>query len=588
MDNRDTIELVKSKADIVAVVERYVKLRQMGKNYGAPCPFHQEKTPSFMVSPDLQHYKCFGCGESGDVISFVQKIENIEFFEALQKLAKEVGVEITTHQKNSKYAKLEELNEIATQFYQQQLESVNGKKAKEYFVKRGLDHSEAKKFQVGYAYGRDTLLGKLRASKYSNADLAASGLFTDKSGRLKDRFINRLMFPIKSSTGKVIAFSGRQLPGDDFGPKYLNSPETAIFHKRETVFGIFESKNYMRKEDLCVMVEGQMDVISAHKIGLNYCVAPLGTGLTLQQLELISRYTKNILFFFDNDTAGHKAVERGFELASPLGLNLFAMIAPKPYKDIDEFIQSEPEKVVKLVKPKVDAFTFLISQQLSRLDTTGLKGREEFISYCEGLLTFVTDKRKGEYYRQKVKKLSGISVDGSAENVKPADDAPQAATGKVEQSVLSREEYLVSQALVQKFDESFRKMDKKYFTKPALKELIELIQGSLEADADLDVKAIYESDETPAEVVAELERIYFSPELASARLVDKQELNNIYRLVRIGYYERVRNHYRKQQAIAEEAGDTNTADRFTDKIIQVTSNIRELEEWQKNSTPKKK
>lgn len=581
MENRDTIELVKSKADIVAVVERYVKLRQMGKNFGAPCPFHQEKTPSFMVSPDLQRYKCFGCGESGDVIKFIEKIENIEFYDALQKLAKEVGVEMNTPQKSSKYSKLEEINSHAVTFYQRQLESKEGARAKEYFIKRGLDSEEVAKFQVGYAYGRDTFLKFLQSTaKFNRNELEGSGLFTEKNGKLRDRFINRLMFPIKSANGKVIAFSGRQLPGDDFGPKYLNSPETAIFHKRETLFGIYEGKNSLRKEDLCILVEGQMDVISAHKVGITHCVAPLGTGLTQQQLELISRYTKNILFFFDSDTAGLKAVERGFEIASPLGLNLYAAITPKPYKDIDEFIQGAPDKVAKQLKPKTDAFTFLISNQLAKLDITSMKGRDDFIKYCEQLLKFVSDKRKLEYYRQKVKKLSSISIEPSEITTTDNNRATNTVT-LPRQSNLTREEYLISQALIQNYDDSLGKLDKKYFTDPALKELLSMIQQHLSSHEELDIKLIYESADTPVEVANELERIYFSHAQGDNKNVDKKELNNIYRHIQVEYYERVRNHYRKQQAIAEENGDTDTADQLTGKIVAVTGKISKIEGWQK-------
>jgi len=237
--SRDQIEEIKSRLDIVDVIGKYLPLKKAGKNYTAKCPFHTEKTPSFMVSPELQRYKCFGCGENGDIFTFVQKIENIDFPEALEKLAKEAGVTLTRQKANTFFERLEEINRKAAIYFYKQLKEPKNIQALHYVKEeRGITDESIKNFGIGYAPGGLGLLDYIqKENKYSKSELLQSGLFVEKEGKLRSKFFKRIMFPIRSSTGKVIAFTGRVLPGNEFGPKYMNSPETPIYHKKDNLYG---------------------------------------------------------------------------------------------------------------------------------------------------------------------------------------------------------------------------------------------------------------------------------------------------------------------------------------------------------------
>jgi DNA primase len=335
-DNRSQIEEIREKIDIVNLISRYVDIRPAGKNLSGLCPFHNEKTPSFIVSPDIQRYKCFGCGKSGDIFNFLQEIEHIDFPEALERLAKEAGVELKKIKTNPQIEKLLQINRKATEYYYKELKKKENTKAYKYLTdQREFSKETIDTFALGYAPGKRDLIPFLKKiGSFSEKDLLASGLFTKKNGVLKEKFFKRIMFPIRNSRGKFIGFSGRVLPGDDFGPKYMNTPETPIFHKKENLFGLYESRQEIRKEDLAIVCEGQTDVISAHQNNIKNIVAPLGTALTKEQLEKLSRITKNILFFFDSDEAGQQAMVRAFKMASELDLHPYAA-SPSPYKYLD-------------------------------------------------------------------------------------------------------------------------------------------------------------------------------------------------------------------------------------------------------------
>ncbi|KKP41685.1 MAG: primase, DNA primase protein, partial [candidate division WS6 bacterium GW2011_GWE2_33_157] len=246
--SRDQIEEIKNKLDIVDVISKYVQLKQAGKNFIGICPFHTEKTPSFVVSPEIQRYKCFGCGETGDIFNFIQKIENIDFPETLEKLAKEAGVRLEKSISTSRYERIETINKQATIFFYQQLHKPINKEALNYLYKRGITDESIKNFGIGYAPGGYDLLNYIqKEKKYSKEELISSGLFVEKEGKIRGKFVKRIMFPIRSSSGKVIAFTGRVLPGNDFGPKYMNSPETPIYSKKENFYGQYESRQEIRK-----------------------------------------------------------------------------------------------------------------------------------------------------------------------------------------------------------------------------------------------------------------------------------------------------------------------------------------------------
>ncbi len=326
----DFKETVKQQADIVRIIGDYIKLKKAGaQNYSGLCPFHGEKTPSFSVHATRQFYHCFGCGVSGDVFSFVQKIENITFPEALRLVAQKLGIPLPkatysspAEAKEAKLrAQLVDAQERAATFFQECLKRPDGSRAREYLQGRGLDEETIASFRIGYAPDSGFLLRDRLAAEFSEEVLRESGLFSWKQetesqsakpeARLYSKFRNRVMFPIANDAGKIIAFTGRTLATDEkSGPKYLNSPETGIYSKGRVLFNLDHAKEAIRKLDYAILVEGQMDCISVFAAGFHNVIASSGTAFTEIQAKLLGRFSKNVVVNFDPDTAGAKATER--------------------------------------------------------------------------------------------------------------------------------------------------------------------------------------------------------------------------------------------------------------------------------------
>lgn len=406
MDGSNQIGEIKDRIDIVQVIGKYVNLKQAGKNFSGSCPFHKEKTPSFIVSPDIQRYKCFGCGKSGDIFNFVQEIENIDFPEALEKLAKVAGVELKRTKVNTKYKEIKDINHIATKYYYNAL--LRDQKAMNYVQNRGISKESIRAFALGYAPKYPKLLEKIKSSgSFSKKAILDSGLFVEKNNTLRDKFFDRIMFPIRSKRGEVIGFTARQNEGNEYGPKYMNTPETPVFHKSYNLFGQYESRQEIRKQDLAIICEGSTDVIAAHQHGVKNIVAPLGTSITKEQLEGLSNTTKNILFFFDDDSAGQAALIRGFVIASELNMNPYAAVST-PYKDIDELLQKEPKKFDKLIENKKEAFSYILSNTIEGRNLNKLEDLNKIKKTIFPLLNSVKDPNTKSLYARKLKDVTKI------------------------------------------------------------------------------------------------------------------------------------------------------------------------------------
>ena len=316
----DQIEEIKRKLDIVDVVSSYVPLTKSGKNYKALCPFHSEKTPSFMVSPTLQIFKCFGCSEGGDALSFYSAIEGVSFGEALKEMAKRAGVKLVRRKQSPEERqkeKLYEINRLASDFFHHLLTKHDvGKPALEFLKKRGLSKDSIEEFNLGYAPRSWDSLGRFIVKKgYTVTDLLQSGLASRKDqGRgYYDFFRGRAMFPLRSSTGRVIGFSGRAL-GDE-QPKYINTTETPVFEKRRLLYNFDLAKREIKKKKTAILVEGELDAIALNEKGLKNVVATKGTALSSEQITTLSRFANNLLLCFDRDAAGLEATKKGIFIA---------------------------------------------------------------------------------------------------------------------------------------------------------------------------------------------------------------------------------------------------------------------------------
>ncbi len=348
MASKEEIEAVKNRLTIIDVVQSYVPLKKAGKNLQALCPFHSEKSPSFMVNPTLNIYKCFGCGESGDIFTFVQKIENCSFGEALELLASKAGVQLSYQKKDQaaddRRAQLFDLNRIAADlFHSLLLTSPSAQKARDYVQKRAITTQMQNQFLLGYAPDSwDTLLRHCTAKGFSLTTLEQIGLVvkSENGERHYDRFRDRLMFPVFDQRDRVCGFSGRALSEDHSGGKYINSPESELFHKSELLYGLNFAQSAIRLAGEAVIVEGNVDVISLHQAGSANVVAPLGTALTASQLRLVKRQSTRIFLAFDGDSAGMKATVRSLALAENEGLDIRVIQLP-PGKDPDACIRED-------------------------------------------------------------------------------------------------------------------------------------------------------------------------------------------------------------------------------------------------------
>ncbi|KKR88844.1 MAG: primase protein [Candidatus Wolfebacteria bacterium GW2011_GWA2_42_10] len=365
------IEQIKDKIDIVEFIRSYIPLSPAGKNFKALCPFHKEKTPSFIISPERQTWHCFGsCSEGGDVFKFLMKYENLEFYEALKILAEKAGVELkkTSPMEQRQFEILYEINDAAKDFFILQLADEKNKEALEYLYDRGLKKETIEEFELGFApQGFDQLTLVLIKKGFAVKDIERAGLnFKTEKGNYVDRFRNRIMFPIHNHFGKTIGFSGRIMPKFDTGEmgKYVNSPETPIFSKSKILYGFYASKKFIREENSAVLVEGQMDFLMAHQDGVKNTAAVSGTALTPDHLKTLRRQTENLVFCFDNDEAGFKAAERSIDLANSLDFSV-KILTLDEYKDPAEVAAKKPGILANLIKKSESAMEFYFSRYLS-------------------------------------------------------------------------------------------------------------------------------------------------------------------------------------------------------------------------------
>jgi len=363
-----TVDQIKSKLDIVEFLSSYITLKKTGRNFKALCPFHQEKTASFVVSPDRQIWHCFGaCQDGGDVIRFLMKWENITFYEALKELANKTGVKLVNVDFEDKTwkrkEKLIEINNLTSDFFSYVLEkSKFGKKALDYLTGRKINLKTIKKFQLGYApVSWDSLYKFLSKKKYLPGEVFDSGLLVkSERGSYYDRFRGRIMFPIKDLRGNIVGFSGRLLDNKEKEAKYINTPETLIYHKRETLYGIDLAKEAIKKEKNAFLVEGEFDMISPYQQGIENMVAIKGSAVTKEQLMLLKRYTNRITLTLDADMAGQEAAKRGIETAEELDFET-EVVSLDFAKDPDEAIQIDPVKFKQIIKKPIPIYDFVIN-----------------------------------------------------------------------------------------------------------------------------------------------------------------------------------------------------------------------------------
>jgi len=393
----DVIDEIKSRLGIEEVVSQYVQLKKAGRNLKGLCPFHGEKTPSFVVSPEKQICHCFGCNKGGDIFAFIQEVEGVGFAESMQILADRCGVKIDKDKLENKAPKSEKdiyfrAHDLACDFFEQQLcTTTDGKKVLDYLYRRGLKDETIKEFRIGFAPDQYDALYPILLNKGITKDiLIKSGLVSAKNlaaDSVYDKYRARLMFPIFDAVGRVCGFGGRALKHDQ-APKYLNSPENPIYNKSRVLYGLNYSKKYIKEEDQIVLVEGYFDVIVPYQAGIKNLVASSGTALSNEQIKMIKRLTTNVVTSFDTDSAGIEATKRAYNLFQKEDINV-KTVTGIDRKDPADFVLENGEKFKELINKAGDFMSFIISKIIGENDITSISGRKkvvrDILPYFQGL-----------------------------------------------------------------------------------------------------------------------------------------------------------------------------------------------------------
>ncbi|MDD4797761.1 MAG: DNA primase [Eubacteriales bacterium] len=503
--SEEFIEDVRARNDIVDVVSGYVRLTKKGRNYWGLCPFHPEKTPSFSVSPEKEMYYCFGCHVGGSVFQFIQNMERCDFPDAVKLLAERAGVELPQSTRTGGESRRDALYEACRQaalFFHQQLYTPAGRQALAYLHRRGLDERMITRFGLGWAPDDgDALLRHLEGQRIPFDALRQAYLAGEKNGRRYDFFRGRVMFPVIDRKNRVIAFGGRVM--DKSQPKYINTPETPIFHKRENLYGI-NLVHKLRRLDKLFIVEGYMDVVSLHMAGIPYAVASLGTALTVEQARLMKRYTRSIYLGYDGDRAGQSAMNRGGDILRAEGLDARVVTFPEGL-DPDDFARANGQAgIADLLQEALPLNDYFLKILANEYDLHTPDGRIKYVARCcRDVLSKLESPVEREGYMQQLSRLSGISAPAIAEELnrlgggtaaprpayrqaapvapdKPTPPARQDAGTKAEESIVALALHSAAQR-----DEMRRSVTADDFTTPALRELAAylLSDGALSAHA---------------------------------------------------------------------------------------------------------
>ena len=462
--SEEILNEVRQSNDIVDVISQYVHLKRSGRNFFGLCPFHNEKSPSFSVSPDKQIFHCFGCGVGGNVITFVSQIEGLNFVETVQMLAERANIQLPTLQNNGDTQreilkdKVYKVNEFTAEYYHQNLYKPQAKMAQEYVKKRQLTNETLKSFRIGFSGKFDELYQKLKKQGFQEQEILESGLVNkNERGQYIDRYRNRLMFPICDARGRVIAFGGRVL--DDSKPKYINSPENVVYSKGRHLFGLNVAKKGDTKKLL--IVEGYMDVISLHQRGITNVVAPLGTALTEQQGWLLRKNSEQIILSFDSDDAGIKAKLRAIDILQNMGCDL-RVIQLEGAKDPDEYILKYGNmRFQNVIDKAFSVVEFKVKILKKELDLDNTNDKIKFLNEIAKLISKVDNTMEREVYIEKIAKEYDISKEAIyaevnkltykndksekiLEKAKPIITHKKVETKEVSQAIKRRENTIIS------------------------------------------------------------------------------------------------------------------------------------------------
>ena len=412
----DAVEDIKGRLSIEDVIGRYLELKKSGRNFKAISPFTNEKTASFMISPEKQIWHDFSSGKGGDMFSFIMEMEGLDFKDALELLARQAGIDLSQYstgrgdQTSKQKERLYEVLDLAAKFYQ--IHFSKNKKAYEYILKkRGYNKKTALNFRIGYSPASSSSLTTFLKSKgFSPQEIKRAGLSSQRGAMSKDMFRGRIMIPLMDRTGRVVGFTARLLDPDDNAPKYINTPATPLYDKSRHIFGLHLAKEAIRKNGYSVVVEGNMDVIASQQAGVQTCVASAGTALTEHQLKALGQLARDVRLAFDQDSAGMQATERSIPIAAKTGVNLSIINVPGA-KDPDELIQKNPALWQKSIDKSQYAVDWLIGRYKKQIDISSARGKREFSDIILSVIKGLSDDVEQDHYVNELSKLINVSKD---------------------------------------------------------------------------------------------------------------------------------------------------------------------------------
>ncbi|MFH0773086.1 MAG: DNA primase [bacterium] len=523
-DMESAIEKLKERIDIVELIGSFVRLKKAGRNFKGICPFHLEKTPSFVVSPDRQLWRCFGsCGVGGDAIAFYMKYENLSFLEALTDLANRYGIVIEKMPVEDKMVHYKErlikANQLATEFYHYILtKSSIGKLALDYLKNRSISDKIIETFQLGYSPSSwDSLSRFLHTKKFNNKELVDSGLCIQKQqgGSIYDRFRGRVMFPLKDHRGNTVGFSGRILSGDNEA-KYVNTPETMLYHKRSMLFGLHMTKEAVKKENKIVLVEGEFDMIMPFQQGINAIAAIKGSALTTEQLQLIKRYTNRVYLALDADKAGEEAIRRAIEVAEPMGFEL-GVIVIEGGKDPDEAVRTNEVEFKKSIEHPIPVYDFLMQLFAKKYPPSDPFNKKQIGDEIAPFLYAITNPIVQSYYIKQLAKLLDVSEDAAARVIRGYRKKRLVRPNKQEEQVkkplreLVIQQYLLEQllhttSLTPHINEIQDIISENVFTAPSYGKLFVQLKEKAKSSGIFDINEFIKS--LPSELASVADELY--------------------------------------------------------------------------------
>ncbi len=581
------VDEIKNRLDIVEVIGGYIRLQKAGRNYKALCPFHSEKMPSFVVSPEKQMWHCFGCNKGGSIFDFVMEMEGVEFGDSLRMLAQRAGVELkkVDPKLKTERSRLYEICYLANQFFIKQLvASQAGKKIQQYLTGRGLKPMTVKNWQLGYAPNQwQALLDFLKNQGYPDEEIVKAGLVVkkEKKDEYYDRFRDRIIFPIHDLNGLVIGFTSRENPEqpDSRMGKYINTPNTLIYDKSQVIYGLDKAKLDIRKNNLCILVEGQMDVLMAHQAGSENVVASSGTALTEQQLRIIKRYTENLATAFDMDLAGQTATKRGIDLALQFGFNTKIISLPKE-QDPADCLQKNPSLWSQAVGQASGLIEFYLENAFSKYDGQTVEGKKEISKILLPMIKKISNKVEQAHWLQELarqlKVQEGILVEemGKIKNFSArSGDGNFTKESPIKNKIVNLEDYTLGLILI-----NLRKM-KRFKREPAYlftdSELAEIFK-SLKKSRTKKVKLKDFQEDLSVELANRLNELVFKAE-AQKSLLDKfeptKEIRFCFSQLRSRYWREKLDQLNLSIRQAEEKQDKDLLKKLTEEFNKIAKQI---------------